>query len=221
MKVILDHYGLILQEVDDWFASCLGKFPGRISCRYGCAECCRGLFDITLLDALYLKRGFDLLPESVKQRVAQLSEKRLRELSSAWPEFVPPWTLNHLSEDQWDEMMPEDDPIPCPFLSEEGICLTYSHRPMTCRLNGIPLINPDGEEFFDEWCTLNFVGVDPLVLEGLRFPFRDLFSRELQLFRKLSEEIFGVAVNEMDTIIPAVPFLDEGMLSRLELPAQG
>ena len=66
MKVILDHYGLILQEVDDWFASCLGKFPGRISCRYGCAECCRGLFDITLLDALYLKRGFDLLPESVK-----------------------------------------------------------------------------------------------------------------------------------------------------------
>jgi hypothetical protein len=117
-------------------------------------------------------------------------------------------------------MMPEEDETPCPLLSDQGSCLVYDFRPMTCRLNGIPLIDTNGEELFDEWCSLNFADIDPTVLEDIRHPFNDLFTQELLLFRELTLRIFGVAVNELDTIIPAAVFLDEKIIRMISLPEQ-
>ncbi len=208
MNDILDRYGSLLGEVDQWFDACLSRHPESIACHHGCSECCRGLFDITLLDALYLKRGFDLLAPSVRQAAQEKAALRLAVLAGAWPDYKRPWTLNHIPEELWDAMMPEEDETPCPLLSDAGACLVYAHRPMTCRLNGIPLIDTNGEPFFDEWCTLNFVENDPTGLEDIRHPFNDLFTRELLMFRELTRKLFGKAVNELDTVIPAAPFLD-------------
>lgn len=218
MEDLLDRYGELLGEVDRWFDGCLKRYPDRIVCGQGCSACCRGLFDITLLDALYLKRGFDLLPPLERQVVQERSAARLMDLSGQWPEFKAPWTLNHIAEELWDEMMPEEDETPCPLLSDTGVCRVYRHRPMTCRLNGIPLIDTSGEELFDEWCTLNFVESDPRRLEDLRHGFNDLFTQELLLFRELTRRMFGRAVNELDTIIPAAAFLDADMLKSVRLP---
>jgi hypothetical protein len=99
--------------------------------------------------------------------------------------------------------MPEDDETACVLLSEQGSCLVYDHRPMTCRLNGIPLIDTSGEELFDDWCTMNFISQDPRALPELRHPFRDLFAQELLLFRELSTRLLGEPFNEIDTLIPA------------------
>lgn len=218
MNDILDRYANLLQEVDGWFESCLARHSELIACHHGCSECCRGLFDITLLDALYLKRGFDRLPVSVQLAVQVKSAGRLDELSTSWPDFSRPWTLNHIPEDQWDLMMPEDDEMPCPLLSEQGACLVYDYRPMTCRLNGIPMIDTSGEELFDEWCSLNFVEKDPIGLVDIRHPFNDLFTQELLLFRELTRRLFGKAQSELDTIIPAAVFLDEKSISMIRLP---
>lgn len=220
MNDILDQYGTLLQEVDEWFESCLAQHSGAIACHHGCSECCRGLFDITLLDALYLKRGFDLLPTAVQLEVQVKAAGRLNELSTNWPDFTRPWTLNHIPESDWDAMMPEEDETPCPLLSDRGDCLVYAYRPMTCRLNGIPMIDTSGEELFDEWCNLNFVDSDPIGLLDIRHPFKELFTQELFLFRELMCRIFGTAVNELDTIIPAAVFLDEQTVRLLQLPKQ-
>jgi Fe-S-cluster containining protein len=218
MNNILDRYENLLGEVDGWFASCLSRHAGLIACHPGCSACCRGLFDITLLDALCLKRGFDRLPLSVQQAVHLKAVARLVELAERWPEFTRPWTLNHIPEPTWDEMMPEEDETPCPLLSAEGVCLVYAQRPMTCRLNGIPLIDASGEALFDEWCTLNFKDRDPMELEDIRHAFNDLFTQELLLFRELTLRIFGKAVSELDTIIPAAVFLDADTVSLIRLP---
>lgn len=218
MNDILDQYGTLLQEVDQWFDACIARHSRAIACHHGCSECCRGLFDITLLDALYLKRGFDLLPASVQQAVQVKAAGRLHNLTTLWPDFARPWTLNHIPEEQWDLMMPEDDETPCPLLSEQGACLVYAHRPMTCRLNGIPMIDTSGEELFDEWCSLNFVDSDPTELVDIRHPFNDLFTQELLLFRELMRRMFGKAVSELDTIIPAAVFLDERSIGMIRLP---
>lgn len=218
MNGILDRYGTLLQEVDQWFGACMERHSGEIACQHGCSECCRGLFDITLLDALYLKRGFDLLPVSVQQAVQVKAAGRLDGLTTQCPDFARPWTLTHIPEEQWDEMMPEDDEAPCPLLSEQGACLVYAHRPMTCRLNGIPMIDTSGEELFDEWCSLNFADSDPVALVDIRHPFNDLFTQELLLFRELMRRMFGRAVSELDTIIPAAVFLDEACIGMIRLP---
>ncbi len=218
MNDILERYGVLLQEVDGWFAGCVERHSGQIACQHGCSQCCRGLFDITLLDALYLKRGIDELPADVLEAVQIKSAGRLDALSQQWHEFLRPWTLNHIPEEIWDEIMPEEDETPCPLLSEQGACLMYEHRPMTCRLNGIPMIDVNGEEFFDEWCSLNFTECDPATLEDLRFPFNELFTQELLLFRELMVRLFGRKFNELDTIIPAAVFLDDEAVSMIRPP---
>ena len=221
MDDILDQYGTLLQEVDRWFESCLSQHSDEITCHHGCSECCRGLFDITLLDALYLKHGFDQLPASVQSAVQVQAAGRLDALTRKWPDFIRPWTLNHIPEAQWDAMMPENDETPCPLLSEQGSCLVYAYRPMTCRLNGIPMIDVSGEELFDEWCSLNFTGSNPIRFEDLRYPFKELFTQELLLFRELMRRMFAESVNELDTIIPAAVFLDEATIKIIRLAGGG
>jgi hypothetical protein len=104
--------------------------------------------------------------------------------------------------------MPEEDETPCALLGADGNCLAYDYRPMTCRLNGLPLIDVSGEAFYDEWCTLNFTAKDPLRLEGLRWKFREHFQAELNLFHLFTAELLGRPVNEMDTFIPTALLID-------------
>ena len=222
MDELLDRYGALLEEVDDWFGSCLELHPDQIACHHGCSACCRGLFDITLLDALFLKRGFDTLPESQKSALIMLAAERMNALTSENPAFTTPWLLNSIPEQQWDPLMPEEDETPCLLLSPSGGCLLYRHRPMTCRLNGIPLIDSSGEDLFDEWCTLNFSGKDPRTLTDIRFAFTDLFARELQLFWEMMFQLNGTIRNEVDLFIPAALLIERDTLLRalLELPEE-
>lgn len=208
LNVLLDRYGILLGQVDIWFHRCLELYSDKIACRNGCSECCRGLFDITLLDAFYLKRGFDALPELLKKRLSDEAQQRMQRLSLINVHFVEPWLLNGIKEDDWEALMPEEDETPCLLLSESGGCLVYDHRPMTCRLNGIPLLDVSGEEMFDEWCTLNFTDVDPRLLTELRFEFRKLFSDELALFQELIHHLTGEICNEIDLFIPAAVIMD-------------
>jgi len=212
MNDLLDRYGSLLREVDGWFKRCLDRYPGQIQCRNGCSECCRGIFDITLLDALYLKRGFDDLPELQKVALARLALRRLEELSQLNSAFLEPWLLNGIPENDWDLLMPEEDETPCLLLTVGGECLLYEFRPMTCRLNGIPLIDISGEDFFDEWCTLNFTEEDPRLINDIRFEFKELFSRELLLFQKLLHHLTGAIRNEVDLFIPAAIVIDSNKI---------
>jgi Fe-S-cluster containining protein len=208
MTDILNCYGSLLQEVDEWFGRASISSGSAVSCRTGCSACCRGLFDITLLDACYLKSGFDTLDNLTQKMVLARAGERLVTLQALWPEFTPPFILNHRPEEEWEDLMPEEDDTPCVLLGTDGTCLVYEYRPMTCRLNGIPLIDISGEVFFDEWCTLNFIGNDPLAQESLRWAFRSHFRTELELFHLFTKQKIGHAVNELDTFIPTALLVD-------------
>lgn len=216
LEDILNKYGNLLREVDGWFENCLMAHSDQIACHSGCSSCCRGLFDITLLDALYLQSGYAKLTEGLKGIIRKKADDRLKALSASFPSLHTPWILNVVPESDWDEIMPEEDETPCVILSDDGDCLVYQYRPMTCRLNGIPMIDVTGEELFDEWCSLNFQDKDPLLLAELRFNFNDLFAQELLLFRELTRRILGESVNEIDTLIPAAVNIDiEAVVSLL------
>lgn len=203
LREILEQYRELLGRVDRWFAGCMATMePGAIRCGVGCSECCRGLFDITLLDACLLRHGFEQLPAGRKKAVLASVEDRLTVIRAVWPDFVYPYLLNYRPEEEWDSVMPEEDETPCVLLDEGGRCLLYEFRPMTCRLNGIPLVDLSGEEFHDEWCSHNFIGMDPLVMPELRAEFRRLFSDELELFRSFTLALCDEEISELDTLIP-------------------
>lgn len=203
MTELLKQYGKLLAEVDAWFARSTDRYPEDILCGKGCSDCCRGLFDITLLDACYLQSGFDMLPQDIKSNITRIAEERVKAIRKLWPEFDQPYLLNHRSEDEWQLIMPEADETPCLLLDESGNCLVYEHRPMTCRLHGLPLVDISGEVMHDEWCTENFRQVDPLQLEGLRADFERMLQEEVRLDRELSIVLYGSVILELDTLIPA------------------
>lgn len=213
METLLDNYGLLLGEVDTWFKRSAAHHPENVQCHNGCSECCRGLFDITLLDAFYLKRGFDLLPDCKKTELQKVASHRLADLSGINSNFIEPWLLNSIPEEEWELLMPEEDETPCLLLSDKGNCLLYDYRPMTCRLNGIPLIDISGENMFDEWCTLNFTNADPISMLDIRFDFIDLFGRELMLFRDFATQLTGVPHNEIDLFIPAAIVMEKNIIT--------
>jgi Fe-S-cluster containining protein len=180
-----------------------------MACTRGCSACCRGLFDITLLDACLLRDGFDRLPIKLQENARDRACQQLVGISeTVWPDFSSPWLLNSYPEDEWELAMPDEDETPCSLLGKDGLCLVYDSRPMTCRLHGAPLIDVSGEILFDEWCSLNFLSVDPLQLSELRWHFNDIFKQEQLLFREFTKRMLSKPFNELDTLIPAAVFID-------------
>jgi len=202
-------YRTLLREIDTWFSTASAGFPEHIRCASGCSGCCRGLFDITLLDAALLDQGFSLLPYHSREDILRKAHARLLQLREIWPDLTPPFILNHRPEAEWTELMPEGDETPCVLLDDDGRCLVYNHRPMTCRLHGLPLVDVfSGEVLHDEWCTENFTACDPLQLPELAAPFDRIFRDEVKLGREFTRELLGEVVYELDTFIPLALLLD-------------
>jgi Fe-S-cluster containining protein len=211
---VMEEYRLLLEEIDRWFSLCMQRHPKDIACGKGCSECCRGLFDITIIDAALLQAGFRVLPEEIRTVILEKGAERLGVIRSYWPEFDQPFILNHRSEDDREALMATDDESPCILLDPEGKCLLYAYRPMTCRLHGLPLIDISGEVMESEWCTLNFTATNPLQLENLHGEFARMFSSEAAIGRNYTEELLGKAVSELDTVIPAALLIDFRKLYR-------
>lgn len=207
MREILTPYQTLLQEIDHWYTDCMAQAGDQIVCRQGCSACCRGLFEISLLDACLLQQGLALLDMNTQNQVLAKARERVNQLQSNWPEFRPPYILNRLPNDDWQEM-PEDDQTPCVLLSDDGRCQVYAQRPMTCRLHGLPNIDLTGELFSDEYCTLNFTTSDPLLMPELRYPFRETFAKEFELLASFSVRRLGRRQLELDTFIPSAILID-------------
>jgi len=205
---LLKEYELLLAEIDAWFARCQSYFPDDIACGKGCVGCCRGLFDITILDAALLHSGFVKLPDKVKVRLRIKAEMRLRAIQTDWPEFNHPFVINYRPEEEREVLMATDNETPCLLLDDAGRCLLYAYRPMTCRLHGLPLIDVSGEVMEEEWCTKNFSGTDPLGLINLHEEFERMFYREAGLVRCFTEKLLGKALGELDSFIPTALLID-------------
>lgn len=214
LPALLDAYHALLGEVDTWFAACLQAAPPEtLACRAGCGACCRGLFDISLLDANLLRRGLAQLDGETQARVLAKCRTRLAELRARWPQLQPPYLLNALPDEGWMEM-PEEDETPCPLLGDDNLCLVYDFRPMTCRLHGLPNIDLSGEDFSSDLCTLHPGNVQSLIDAVLPWRFRASFEREFRLLRAFTRELTGVSTCQADTFIPLALLADERPLPR-------
>jgi len=208
MERSVQNYRELLQQIDRWFARSMASYPEQIACRSGCSSCCRSLFDITMLDAYVLRLGFDRLPAQTRELVLEKCRARLDLMRQQWPGFQHPFVLNSLPEEDWEMLMPDDDETPCVLLDQNGRCLVYENRPMTCRLHGLPLVDTTGEVLHDEWCTLNFTDSDPLELEGLRGPFDEIIRAEVALIRSFTDKLLGRRISQLDTFIPTALLID-------------
>jgi Fe-S-cluster containining protein len=104
-----------------------------IKCEPHCSDCCHAVFGLFLIEAGYLKEHFDKLTEEEKRAAlsrCEQAEKSLERLQNMLRE--------HEGDPQMQAYIMSRERIPCPLLNEEQECVLYIHRPITCRVYGIP-----------------------------------------------------------------------------------
>ncbi|MDR2489316.1 MAG: YkgJ family cysteine cluster protein [Desulfovibrio sp.] len=134
----LIRYEHFAREADRLFERIRGQYPDLVTCRKQCGSCCHALFDLSLVEALYLNKAFgERFPEgamraaildaagTVDRHTARIKRKAFKESQDGKG-----------SNDILAEMATLA--VRCPLLDEEEHCLLYDARPVTCRLYGIP-----------------------------------------------------------------------------------
>ncbi len=132
-------YEELQKRADEIFIKIKEKYPEEVTCKIGCTECCYALFDLSLIEAMYINYQFNknITDEKKKEEIleeANRIDRRLyklkRQLYKEKEKGVP--TEKILEEVSKIKMK-------CPLLDQDGRCILYEHRPIICRLYGIPL----------------------------------------------------------------------------------
>jgi Fe-S-cluster containining protein len=138
-------YQQLLQRLDQWFADTSARHPGVIPCRAGCTACCHGPFDISVADVQLLREGLAQLPPAAREQVRRRGETLLARMRELEPEWRAPHDVRALDEERFDRLTEALAEEPCPLLDEAGACRVYAHRPLVCRLIGLPMMTAEGE----------------------------------------------------------------------------
>jgi Fe-S-cluster containining protein len=159
-----------------------------VMCREGCADCCHAVFDLTLIEALYINYRFkqefksadrvDLEEKANRtdRLMAKIKRKAQEDLLAGRPEAE---ILTDLARER----------VRCPLLNTRDLCDLYRYRPLTCRFYGIPTAIAGGGHTcglsgFKEGETYPTVNLDTIharLQELSAELIRDLKSRYIKL----------------------------------------
>jgi len=134
-----EKYQALLREVDAVFATVAKACPDAVTCAEGCSDCCHALFDISLIEALYLNAAFnERLPKGPgRERILDLADASDRAHYKLKRKAVKAGEKGVSTEAILADLARER--IRCPLLGDDDRCLLYDCRPVTCRLYGAPM----------------------------------------------------------------------------------
>ena len=135
---IFARYDLLRAEADALFEQVRRLHPDCVPCSLGCSDCCHAMFDLSLVEALYLNQKFSqtiafgprhsaiIHAAGDADRLATRIKRKLYTASKGG-------NARQVMEDAARIR------IRCPLLDAEDRCQLYEHRPVTCRLYGVPV----------------------------------------------------------------------------------
>ena len=147
----MDEYKELLAKVDAWYRSVKESHPAEVPCAKGCRDCCIGLFDISLADRDLLREGMAAADPAVRKDIEERAAALLARLRELDPRLGD--TLDGWSPDDVDDLCDAAGDVECPVLGKGGECRLYAHRPLTCRMSGVPVVNLAGQPVFPEGCA--------------------------------------------------------------------
>lgn len=130
-------YEEILKVADQVFARVEKDYAACVKCKIGCADCCHALFDLTLIEALYLNHKFNAEFEGqAKQEHLERANKVDRQINKIKRKAVRDLRAGKDENEILAELARER--VCCPLLNKKDLCELYPYRPLTCRFYGIP-----------------------------------------------------------------------------------
>lgn len=159
-----------------------------VKCEEKCADCCYALFDVTLIEALYINHKFN---EKIKNsEKAELLEKANR--ADRRVHKLKRRAYKALNDGKSEDEILADlarERIRCPLLNEAELCELYDYRPLTCRFYGIPTAiageshtcGKSGFKKGQQYPTVNLDSVNSELQKISAELVRDLKSRYVKL----------------------------------------
>jgi Uncharacterised protein family (UPF0153). len=212
-------YEAIVAEVDAVFNKFETEMSDLVRCGKGCSDCCHALFDITLAEAIYINHKFNEkfsgLERSTIMERADTADRQIHKLKrkvyKASQEGRPAAEiLMEVSRAR----------VRCPMLSDDDLCSMYEHRPITCRLYGVPTsiageahtCNQAGFKGGEKYPTVNMdivldrlIGIGKDMQKGIGSRFKELGEMLVPLSMALvtdyDEDYLGV--REQKAPVPA------------------
>lgn len=136
---IFTSYEHIAKEADALFSHINSLHPHCAKCKPGCSDCCHALFDLSLVEAMYINQAFKkAFPHGLKRsKILENASEIDRKLTRAKREMFEA----EKNGESIGQIMNRASTLraPCPLLDENDQCLLYEARPITCRLYGAPL----------------------------------------------------------------------------------
>ena len=137
LNPIFTRYELLRAETDTLFEQVRHLYPDCVTCSLGCSDCCHAMFDLSLVEALYLNQKFCQTIAFGPQHSAIINAAGDADRLAA---RIKRELYNSSKDGNTRQVMADASRIRirCPLLDAEEHCQLYEHRPITCRLYGIP-----------------------------------------------------------------------------------
>jgi Fe-S-cluster containining protein len=134
-----EKYRHLVDQVDAAFAKIETAYDDCVKCNIGCADCCHALFDMSLIEALYIKNEFDAnISGALRSKIIERANEADRKVYRLKRQAHKDQLAGKPEKEIFDWMSAQR--VRCPLLNEKDQCELYETRPITCRLYGVPTV---------------------------------------------------------------------------------
>jgi Fe-S-cluster containining protein len=181
-------YEALVASADAVFERVKQAHADCVKCAETCSDCCFALFDLTLIEALYIQHRFNEKFEGSRKVVflekANRADRRIYKIKrNAYQQLQAGRNEGEILAEMAFER------VRCPLLNEKDLCELYEYRPLTCRFYGIPTAiggagHTCGKSGFEQgqaYPTVNLDAVHAKLQEISSELLRDIKSRNIKL----------------------------------------
>lgn len=181
-------YEALVAQSDDAFERVRQAHPEEVKCEEKCSDCCFALFDLTLIEALYINHRFnEKFKGSQKAELLEKANRADRRLYKIKRKAFDELQGGKNEAEILAEMALER--VRCPLLNEQELCSLYDNRPLTCRFYGIPTAiggrghtcGKTGFKEGEQYPTVNLDAVHAKLQQISAELVRDMKSRHVRL----------------------------------------
>ncbi len=133
MIALFEKYKQLVAKGDAAFETMERDYGSCIKCKPQCSDCCHAIFGLFLIEAAYIQQHFNRLDRKLMREALLRAEKSEKELQR-----VEERLQAYEDDSQMKSYALSKERVRCPLLNQDEECIIYPHRPMTCRVYGIP-----------------------------------------------------------------------------------
>jgi len=130
-------YEELVKAADDVFERVSKEHSECVKCKIECSDCCHAIFDLTLIEAIYINHKFK---EKIKGNAREVIINKANDIDRQIHKIKRKAYKKLEAGAGEDEILTSlaRERVRCPFLNNKNSCEMYEYRPITCRFYGIP-----------------------------------------------------------------------------------